>query len=216
MSSAPRNNLLGLLARHPVAANLMMAMMIIAGIWGLSKLNAQFFPNFDIDFVSVKVVWVGASAEDVEKLVTEPLEQQLRGIDRSKELRSRSVDGLSLVTLEFKEGTDMGLAIDQVKEQVDLVRNLPATAEPPEIGRIINYEPIASVLIAGPNDPVVYVTSYDVLKVNCLNEESRIFEFSDYRKRKSRFRYPQKRCASWVYRWRILAGGSVQHHVIYQ
>jgi len=153
MSLEPRNNLLGLLAGHPVAANLMMTMMIIAGIWGLSKLNVQFFPNFDIDFVSVKVVWVGASAEDIEKLITEPLEQQLRGIDRAKELRSRSVDGLSLVTLEFKEGTDMGFAVDQVKEQVDLVRNLPATAETPEIGRIINYEPIASVLIAGPDDP---------------------------------------------------------------
>ena len=153
MSFEPRNDLLGLLARHPVAANLMMTMMIIAGIWGLSKLNAQFFPNFDIDFVSVKVVWVGASAEDIEKLITEPLEQQLRGVDRAKELRSRSVDGLSLVTLEFKEGTDMGFAVDQVKEQVDLVRNLPATAETPEIGRIINYEPIASVLIAGPDDP---------------------------------------------------------------
>ncbi len=47
----------------------------------------------------------------------------------------------------------MGFAVDQVKEQVDLVRNLPATAETPEIGRIINYEPIASVLIAGPDDP---------------------------------------------------------------
>ncbi len=153
MSVEPRNDLLGQLARHPVAANLMMTMMIIAGIWGLSKLNAQFFPNFDIDFVSVKVVWVGASAEDIEKLITEPLEQQLRGVDRAKELRSRSVDGLSLVTLEFKEGTDMGFAVDQVKEQVDLVRNLPATAETPEIGRIINYEPIASVLIVGPDDP---------------------------------------------------------------
>ena len=153
MSLEPRNNLLGLLAGHPVAANLMMTMMIIAGIWGLSKLNVQFFPNFDIDFVSVKVVWVGASAEDIEKLITEPLEQQLRGVDRAKELRSQSVDGLSLVTLEFKEGTDMGFAVDQVKEQVDLVRNLPATAETPEIGRIINYEPIASVLIAGPDDP---------------------------------------------------------------
>ena len=153
MSLEPRNNLLGLLAGHPVVANLMMTMMIIAGIWGLSKLNVQFFPNFDIDFVSVKVVWVGASAEDIEKLITEPLEQQLRGVDRAKELRSRSVDGLSLVTLEFKEGTDMGFAVDQVKEQVDLVRNLPATAETPEIGRIINYEPIASVLIAGPDDP---------------------------------------------------------------
>ena len=202
MSSAPRNNLLGLLARHPVAANLMMAMMIIAGIWGLSKLNAQFFPNFDIDFVSVKVVWVGASAEDVEKLVTEPLEQQLRGIDRSKELRSRSVDGLSLVTRSKSRLTWYAICLRLLKHQKSVALSIT--------------NPLRAYSSRDPTIPVVYVTSYDVLKVNCLNEESRIFEFSDYRKRKSRFRYPQKRCASWVYRWRILAGGSVQHHVIYQ
>jgi len=146
------NNLLGILARHPVAANLLMAMMIIAGLWGLSRLNTQFFPNFDIDFVSVGVTWVGASAEDIEKLVTEPIEQELKSVDRVKELSSRSFDGFSLVVLEFREDTDMGLALDQVKEQVDLVRNLPASAESPEIKRIINYEPIASVLVVGADD----------------------------------------------------------------
>ncbi|MEE3287487.1 MAG: efflux RND transporter permease subunit, partial [Pseudomonadota bacterium] len=146
------NNLLGTLARHPVAANLLMAMMIIAGLWGLSRLNTQFFPNFDIDFVSVGVTWVGASAEDIEKLVTEPIEQELKSVDRVKELSSRSFDGFSLVVLEFREDTDMGLALDQVKEQVDLVRNLPASAESPEIKRIINYEPIASVLVVGADD----------------------------------------------------------------
>ena len=71
------NKLLGVLARHRVAANLLMAMMIIAGLWGLSRLNTQFFPNFDIDFISVEVSWVGASAEDIEKLVTNPIEQEL-------------------------------------------------------------------------------------------------------------------------------------------
>jgi len=147
------NNLLGVLARHPVAANLLMAMMIIAGLWGLSRLNTQFFPNFDIDFISVEVSWVGASAEDIEKLVTNPIEQELKSVDRVKELSSRSFDGFSLVVLEFREGTDMGLALDQVKEQVDLVRNLPASAETPEIKRIINYEPIASVLVVGGDDP---------------------------------------------------------------
>jgi len=147
------NNLLGVLARHPVAANLLMAMMIIAGLWGLSKLNTQFFPSFDIDFVSVGVTWPGASAEDIEQLITDPIEQELKSVDRVKELSSRSFDGFSLVVLEFQEGTDMGLALDQVKEQVDLVRNLPTSAESPEIKRIINYEPIASVLVVGVDDP---------------------------------------------------------------
>jgi multidrug efflux pump subunit AcrB len=148
-----QRGLLGTLANHPVAANLLMTMMLVSGIWALTKLNTQFFPNFDIDFVSVSVPWRGASAEDVETLVTDPLEQELRNVSRVKEMLSFSVDGRAVITLEFKEGTDMGLAVDEVKEKVDLVRNLPTTAERPEVNRIINYEMVASVLVTGPDDP---------------------------------------------------------------
>ncbi|MBT4404167.1 MAG: efflux RND transporter permease subunit, partial [Acidiferrobacteraceae bacterium] len=59
-----------------------MVMMMISGLWGISKLNTQFFPSFDIDFVSVRVSWPGASAEDIETLVTEPLERELKGVNR--------------------------------------------------------------------------------------------------------------------------------------
>ena len=148
-----QRGLLGTLANHPVAANLLMTMMLVSGIWALTKLNTQFFPNFDIDFVSVSVPWRGASAEDVETLVTDPLEQELRNVSRVKEMLSFSVDGRAVITLEFEEGTDMGLAVDEVKEKVDLVRNLPTTAERPEVNRIINYEMVASVLVTGPDDP---------------------------------------------------------------
>ena len=130
-----------------------MVMMMISGLWGISKLNTQFFPSFDIDFVSVRVSWPGASAEDIETLVTEPLERELKGVNRVKELSSVSVDGRSVVMLEFRENTDMGPALDQVKERVDLVHNLPEGADTPEITRVINYEMVASLLVTGPNDP---------------------------------------------------------------
>ena len=146
-------NLLSILARHPVAANLLMVMMMISGLWGISKLNTQFFPSFDIDFVSVAVSWPGASAEDIETLVTAPLERQLKGVDRVKELRSVSVDGRSVIILEFRENTDMGPMLDQVKERVDLVGNLPDGSDTPEISRIVNYEMVASLLVTGPDDP---------------------------------------------------------------
>ena len=97
------SSILAIFARHPVAANLLMAMMMILGVWGLSQLNTQFFPSFDIDFVSVKVTWPGASSEDLETLVTEPLERQLKGTESVKELKSLSVDGQAFVTLEFRE-----------------------------------------------------------------------------------------------------------------
>ena len=97
--------------------------------------------------------WPGASAEDIETLVTEPLERELKGVNRVKELSSVSVDGRSVVMLEFRENTDMGPALDQVKERVDLVHNLPEGADTPEITRVINYEMVASLLVTGPNDP---------------------------------------------------------------
>ena len=147
------SSILAIFARHPVAANLLMAMMMISGVWGLSQLNTQFFPSFDIDFVSVKVTWPGASSEDLETLVTEPLERQLKGTENVKELKSLSVDGQTFITLEFRENTDMGPALDDVKERVDLVSNLPDGAETPEISGVVNHERVANLLISGPEDP---------------------------------------------------------------
>ena len=81
-----KRGLLTTLASHPVAANLLMTIMLVSGVWALSKLNTQFFPNFDIDFVSVSVPWSGASAEDIETLITFPLEQEIRNVNRVKEM----------------------------------------------------------------------------------------------------------------------------------
>jgi multidrug efflux pump subunit AcrB len=147
-----RQDLLGLFAQHKVAANLLMIMMILAGIWGLSKLNTQFMPDFNLDFISVRVVWSGAGAEDVESAITNPLEQELRNLNNLKNLSSTSAQGIASLTLEFYEGTDMSVALDEVKEKVALVRNLPLTAETPEVSKITRYEQIARILLTGPED----------------------------------------------------------------
>lgn len=151
MTFRHRQDLVGLFAQHRVAANLLMVMMLLAGVWGLTQLNTQFFPNFAFDVITVRVVWSGASAEDVERVVTEPLERELRNLDGLRKINSTSADGLASITLEYEEGTEMGWAQDQVKERVDLVRNLPDTAEEPEISRVIRYEPVGRLLVSGPD-----------------------------------------------------------------
>ena len=93
-----RTDLLGVFAKHPVAANLLMAMMILAGAVALKKLNVQFFPTFELEVVSVSTIWSGASAEDVETGITIPLEQRLRNVDRLKEITSTSAPGVSGMT----------------------------------------------------------------------------------------------------------------------
>ena len=144
-----RNDLLGVFTRHKVACNLLMLIMILAGVWALDRLNTQFFPNIALDMVKVRVEWTGASAEDVESAVTNPLEQQLRVLDGLRQMTSNSAEGKASIVLEYEEGTDMGVALDQAKEQVALVRNLPQAAETPEVSRLIRYEPVARVVVTG-------------------------------------------------------------------
>ncbi len=152
MTFQHRNDFIGAFAQHKVAANLLMVIMLLAGVWGLVNLNVQFFPNFEVEIVTVRTTWSGASAEDVARSVTVPLEQALRSTDGLDKMTSTSSQGLSVVTLEFPEGTEMGAATNRVEELVNAVRNLPADAEAPEVNHAVRYEPIARLLIHGPAD----------------------------------------------------------------
>ncbi len=148
-----KNDLVGIFARHPVAANLVMLMMLAAGALALTRLNTQFFPDFELQMVSVRVIWPNAPAEDVERSVTIPIEQALRAVEGVKKVTSTSARGVSLVLLEFPEGTDMGEAANRVEERVRAVRNLPRDARTPQVTHLIRFEPIARVLLHGKASP---------------------------------------------------------------
>ncbi len=124
-----KDDLVGRFAHHKVAANLLMTMMILAGLLALDRLNVQFFPGFDLDVVTVRVVWSGSSAEDVEDGITDPLEQRLRTVENLYKLTSTSTQGISSITLEFEEGTNPLLALDEVRRLVDEFRNFPKDAQ---------------------------------------------------------------------------------------
>ena len=151
MSDRPRG-LIRLFVRHRVAANLLMALMILAGSWALAKLNTQFFPSFELDLITVRVTWSGASAEDVERGITAPLEQELRSLDNLHSITSTSAMGIAALSLEYDEGTDMSAALEKVNGVIARVRNLPEEADRPEVSRIIRYESVARVLLSGSHD----------------------------------------------------------------
>ena len=150
--SRHQNDLIGLFANHRVAPNLLMIMMILAGIIALTKLNVQFFPSFELDSISVSTTWTGASAEDIETGITNPLEQRLRSLDELKEMTSTSASGVSGITLEFNEGADLSLALDNVKKQIDSFTSLPGDAEIPRVSQVVYYESVARLLISGPKN----------------------------------------------------------------
>ena len=145
-----RNDVISQFAKHRVAANLLMVMMILAGVIALKKLNIQFFPNFDLDTIAVATSWSGASAEDIESGITIPLEQRLRSVDQLKEMSSSSAPGVSGIALQFHEGTDMVQAMDNVKKQVDDFTNIPDEVEKVKVTQSVRYESVGRLLISGP------------------------------------------------------------------
>ena len=146
-NNGPRSGLIHTFAQHPVAANLLMILMLILGAYSLTQLNRQFFPNFALDFVSVRVIWPGASAEDIERSITVPLEQALRTLDGASEMTSTSTRGLSAIVIEYDEDADMGIALDEVKQFVSNLRNLPSDAEDPVVTKVSRYEAVASIIL---------------------------------------------------------------------
>ncbi|MCP4597645.1 efflux RND transporter permease subunit [Neptuniibacter sp.] len=148
----PLQNLTALFASHRVAANLFMLLMLLAGAWGLKKLNTQFFPNFELDVVTVQVIWSGAAAEDVESSIILPIEEELKSLTGIDTLYSTAKQGSASIRLEIDEDTDIDYMLNEVKQKIDSVRHeLPSDVEEPLVQRIIRYEQIASLIISSEN-----------------------------------------------------------------
>ncbi|MGB0466663.1 MAG: efflux RND transporter permease subunit [Pontibacterium sp.] len=146
----PLQNLTAIFASHRVAANLLMILMILAGAWSIKKLNTQFFPTFELDIITVQVAWSGAAAEDVERSVLLPVEEELKSIPEIDTLFSTATQGMASVRLELKEGTNADVLLDEIKQKIDSIeRDLPADAEKPLVQKIIRYESVASLLVTG-------------------------------------------------------------------
>ena len=142
--------LIGRIARHPVAPNVLMLILIVAGLWAVTKMNVRFFPKFDIQFVVVTVPWPGASAEDVEKSLAVPLENQLRNVPNLDKITTASEDGAGVAILEFPEDADLDRAAEDVKQYVDqALGSLPSDSETPEVVKIVNYDPLLKISLTG-------------------------------------------------------------------
>jgi len=145
-----KGGVISLFVRHPTAANLLMVIMIVAGLFALRQTNTQFFPDFGIDVVSVQVEWPGASAEDIDDNIVQAIEPELRFLDGVKKVRSSSVEGVANISVEFLPSTDIQAALADVATAVGQVKTLREDSEKPEIRRIVRYDSINRIVISGP------------------------------------------------------------------
>lgn len=141
------------MVQHRTAANLLLAIMLLAGIAASTQIRTQFFPDFVRETVDIRVYWSGAGPEDLDRSVVELLGPQLLAINGVDEATSVAREGNARITLEFEDGWDMGQATDEVKAAVDQARSsLPDGIEEPVVTRGVYSDRVTDVVIYGPVD----------------------------------------------------------------
>src|SRR3954466_3517586 len=115
--------------KNPVTVLVLAAILLIAGAMSYKSLPLESFPEIKIPLIFVNVVYPGASPEDMEKLVTEKIEDKLEGVDGLKKVSSQSMESISSIQVEFNADVKVETALRRVKDKVDEAKaDLPADA----------------------------------------------------------------------------------------
>ena len=131
--------------------NLLSCVLIIIGVIVVMGLVKEIFPNVTFDMVSISTVYPGATPEDVEKLITVPIEKELKEVDGIKEVNSNSALGMSMLFVKIDpDESNKQKVIRDIQSAVDRVKDLPKDVEDPIVTEVTSKQyPIIEVTLSG-------------------------------------------------------------------
>jgi len=140
--------------RRPVTVTVVVLGIAIIGLLFGSRINLEAFPRIDVPVASITTIYPGAGPTEVEEQVTKIIEDSVGGISNIKDLVSYSTEGFSLVVIEFEYGTNMDLAMSDIREKLDAVKNkLPLNTRPPSAVKLdVADTAIVRICITGTGD----------------------------------------------------------------
>ena len=137
--------------RNPVFVFIMVLVISIAGFKAYKSIPREAAPDIQIPLLIVSIPFPGATPEDVESLITNKVEQELKTIKNLKEISSTSSEGVAVLTLEFTSDFDISEARTKVREKMDQIKpDLPADAEDYQVTEInLSEQPLMILNLAG-------------------------------------------------------------------
>lgn len=106
--------------KKPYTVLVAVAIVIVLGALSFQNMSTDFLPDMEFPYAIVMTTYAGASPEEVERAVTEPIEQSMSSINNVKKVQSMSINNMSVVIMEFNEGTDMGTTVVDMRESLDM------------------------------------------------------------------------------------------------
>ena len=184
-----------------VAVCVFIAVFVLAGVNSYTTLPREGMPDITISYVFITAIYEGTAPEEMEKLVTVPMERQLNDLENVKEIRSTSSDSVTFVSIEFLAGQDIDMALQKAKDKVDLARpDLPDDLDEPVV-QAMNFSsdiPILVLALSGDTELTRLTSLAEDLKEEMeLLSGVKQAEISGARERELRVELDLRRLASY-------------------
>ncbi len=145
----------GVIARmvhNRVLPNIVMLVFLCGGLFMATRIKQEVFPEFDLDMVTVRVPYPGASPEEVERGILLAIEEAVQGIDGVEEVGAVADEGVGTVRVELEAGTDQQRVYQDIQQQVGRIRTFPVDAEDPVTSLVIRRREVLDLQIYGDVD----------------------------------------------------------------
>ena len=121
-----------LILRRPVSTFLAVLSLLFFGFIAFTTMKMELLPDMNFPYMIVSTVYPGASPEDIDELVSKPIEEEVSLLSDVEEVQSRSMENVSMVIVRYRYGTNMDRAYDKLKKKLDVLKaDLPSDAEAP-------------------------------------------------------------------------------------
>lgn len=129
------NGLIAWWAKNPIAANMLMVAIVIAGIFSFNQIEREVFPSADFNGATISVAWPGAAPQEIEEQIILRIEESISGVDGIKHIDSRAQENVAVINVEGEDTGDSTRLLNDIKSRVDGISTLPVDAFPPVISQ---------------------------------------------------------------------------------
>jgi len=152
MKESNSYGLIGWFTKNPVAANLLMLFIIVAGAISAFTISKDMFPRTDRNIVQVSAVYPGAAPVEVEKGVILPIESALQGLSGVKEMRSKASRDVASIELDIEPSQDINEVMASIEDRISSILNFPDDLEKPSVSKFEDISWVTGVAVSGPLD----------------------------------------------------------------
>ncbi|RLC05528.1 MAG: AcrB/AcrD/AcrF family protein, partial [Deltaproteobacteria bacterium] len=159
------------MAGNSVAANLMMAVLLIGGLFMGFNIKQEVFPEFSLDRVNISVAYPGASPEEVETGILLSIEEAIQDLEGVDEITATANEGFGSISVETMEGTNINRLWQEIKSEVDRIGTFPQEAEEPQVSIAARKREVLKLALYGDASETTMRSLADRIQDKLLMDE---------------------------------------------